>query len=92
MTVFVLAYDLRNEAGNQGYEKLWAELKRYNAHRIQDSVWLINVNSTASDTHAYFKKLMDSDDFLMVSELTRNHGYTAYAGTTDWIKRNPPAR
>ena len=93
MGTYLLCYDLRNESGSQDYETLYERLKELDAHRTQDSVWLINVNNTAKELHDHIKTYMDDDDRLWISELTKKHHYSnARKGTNDWLKRNPPSR
>ncbi len=93
MAVYTLEYDLRNESGVQDYEPLWEELKRLDAHRAQDSVWLISLTNEPQQVHDHFKKFVDSDDRLMVSEFTKKHWYSnARGGTNEWLKKNPPTR
>lgn len=93
MTVFVVAYDLRNESGSTAYHPLWDALKESGAFRTQDSLWLVNFDRTAREVHDYLKGFMDDDDRLWVSELTKKHWFSnAKAGTNTWLKENPPAR
>lgn len=93
MTIYLLAYDLRKEQTSADYEPLWAELKRLGGHRTQYSLWLLDLNNTAKEVHDHFKRYLDSDDRLWVSELTKNHYYSnAMAGTNDWLAAHPPQR
>ncbi|RYY82794.1 MAG: CRISPR-associated protein Cas2 [Chitinophagaceae bacterium] len=93
MTIFLITYDLRNEKSSHDYQPLWDELAKFHCHRTQYSVWLGDFNNTAKEVHDHFRQLLDADDRLMVSELTKNHRCTkAMAGTTDWLANNPPQR
>jgi hypothetical protein len=93
MTTFVITYDLNKEESSADYKPLIDELRRLSAHRYQASSWVANLNNTAKEVHDHFKALMDSNDALWVSELTSVHFYSnAKAGTTQWLKDNPPAR
>ncbi|TIN80717.1 CRISPR-associated protein Cas2 [Mesorhizobium sp.] len=93
MTTYVLTYDLNKEETSDDYKPLIDELKRLKAHRYQFSAWLINLNNTAKEAHDHFKGLMDKNDALWVSELTKTSHYSgAKAGTTKWLEDNPPAR
>lgn len=93
MPPFILSYDLVKEEDSSDYDALWAELKKWGGHRTQYSVWLVEDNSTAQDVHDHFKRLLDANDRLLVSELVDNHAYSnALKGTTNWIKQNPPRR
>jgi hypothetical protein len=93
MTAYHLVYDLRNESGSQDYEPLWAELRRLKAHRTQYSMWLVNASNSAKELHDHFKKFLDKDDRIWVSEITKSYHYSnAIAGTNDWLAKNPPSR
>ncbi|WP_420403575.1 CRISPR-associated endonuclease Cas2 [Nisaea sp.] len=92
MTDFLVSYDLRNESGSQDYKPLWDELKRLNAHRVQESVWLVNLNNTAKEVTEHFKAYMDGDDRILVCEFTRKHYFfNAMSGTNNWLTANQPA-
>ena len=68
MSLYFLTYDLRN---SKNYQTLYDELNDYNAVRILESTWCFNrVNTSAKGLRDYFKKFIDSDDGLMVSEVT----------------------
>ena len=68
MSLYFLTYDLRK---SKNYQTLYDELNNFNAVRILDSTWCFNrTNTTAKDLRDYFKKYMDNDDGLMVSEVT----------------------
>ncbi|MBE7734630.1 CRISPR-associated protein Cas2 [Devosia faecipullorum] len=89
MATYVFTYDLIKR---KDYPKLWEELERLGAHRALNSFWLINVDNTAKELHDHLREFVDSDDLTWVSELTKNHGYTAKKGTNAWLKENPPER
>jgi len=90
--IYLLTYDLVKKKPEFDYEILWAELKRLNAHRVQESVWLINLNNTAKEVVEHFAKFVHADDRLWVSSVRKDqHWYrNALKGTTDWLKANPP--
>ena len=92
MSVFLLAYDLVNERGSHDYQPLWDELKRLDAHRVQDSLWLISLTNTPVEVKGHFAEFMDGDDKLWVTKLRKNQfTFTkANGGTNDWLKENPP--
>lgn len=91
--IFALTYDLKNEESSAAYTPLLEELRRRGGHRYQASAWLVNVNNKVEEVHAHFKKLMDSNDSLWVSELTGIHsGSGLQPGTVQWLKANPPCR
>jgi CRISPR-associated endonuclease Cas2 len=91
--IFALTYDLKKEESSAAYKPLIDELKHFGAHRYQASAWLVKLNNKVEEVHAHFKKLMDSDDSLWVSEVTSIHcGTGLEAGTAQWLKKNPPSR
>lgn len=68
MALFFLTYDLRK---SKNYQVLYDELNKFHAVRILESTWCFNrVNTTAKGLREHFKKYIDSDDALMVSEVT----------------------
>lgn len=90
VTTFVVTYDLINQKDRQ---TLWNELKRLSAHRAFESVWLLNLDSSAKEIHDHLKTFFDGDDRLWVSEHTSKRHYSnAKAGTNDWLEKNPQTR
>ncbi|WP_192181689.1 CRISPR-associated protein Cas2 [Mesorhizobium amorphae] len=93
MTSYTVNYDLRNEDNSFDYEVLWDELKRLNGHKTQYSMWLVAVNNTAKELHDHLKSFVDSNDRILVSEITKNNYYSnAIGGTNGWLASNPPGR
>jgi hypothetical protein len=92
MPVYAFAYDLVNHPQEFDYEPLWAELRRLNAHRMQLSLWLINLDNTPQAVVEHFKKFVHAKDRLAATRLRpREYSYAnAIGGTNDWFKRNPP--
>ncbi|MDE2098829.1 MAG: hypothetical protein KGL39_16370 [Patescibacteria group bacterium] len=67
MALYFLDYDLNKE---KDYPKLYAELSRFGAVRILDSLWCFNHSeTTAIDMRDHFGKFLDADDGLCVSEI-----------------------
>lgn len=94
MTIYLLTYDLLKEPDSEDYKPLWAELKRLGGHKVQYSVWLLDLtNDTAKQVHDHFKGYVDSNDRLWVSELVSNYWCSnAISGTNDWLAAHPPRR
>ncbi|HEX8541083.1 MAG TPA: hypothetical protein VF671_05205 [Pseudomonas sp.] len=68
MALYFLEYDLRKQ---RNYKPLYDELARFNAVRILESLWCFNrVNTNAVGLRDYFSTLIDSDDGVMVSEVS----------------------
>ncbi len=67
MALYFLTYDLRN---SKNYDALYKELDNFNAVRILDSTWCFKrINTNSEGLRNYFKKFIDSDDGLIVSEV-----------------------
>lgn len=68
MALYFITYDLR---ANSNYQKLYDELNKYDAVRILESTWCFKrFNTTAKDLRGYFTNYIDSDDGLIVSEVS----------------------
>jgi len=92
MAIYVFAYDLVKKKPEFDYEILWAELKRLGAHRVQESLWIVNLANSAKEVAEHFGRYMHSDDRIWVSSVRRGeHWYkNAMAGTNSWLEANPP--
>ena len=68
MALYFISYDLRN---NRDYKTLYDELDKFNAVKILESTWCFNrINTNAKGLRDHFKNLIDSDDGLIISEVT----------------------
>lgn len=68
MSLYFLSYDLRK---SRDYKTLYDELNKFNAVRILESTWCFNrINTTAEGLRNHYRKFVDSDDGLMVSEVS----------------------
>ena len=68
MMLYFLNYDLRKE---RDYQILYDELKRFNAVRILESCWCFKrANTNAENMRTYFRQFIDSDDGLIVSQVS----------------------
>ena len=68
MALYFLTYDLRK---SKNYDSLYKELDSFNAVRILDSTWCFNrVDTSSKGLRDYFKKFIDGDDGLIVSEVS----------------------
>ncbi|EJL6486936.1 hypothetical protein [Vibrio cholerae] len=91
MAIFVFGYDMVNEQGSASdYQDLWDELKRLGAHRVQDSLWVINLDNTAGEVVQHFRSFVDDDDRLWASVVTPGqfHYVGAKTGTNNWFSNN----
>lgn len=68
MKLFFLTYDLRNQ---RNYNTLYEELRKLNAVRILESTWCFKLQNTltAERVREYFRKYIDGDDAIIVSEI-----------------------
>lgn len=89
MAIFTISYDLIKR---KDYKTLWDALNEQKAHRILESVWLLNVNNTTEEVLGWLKNYVDADDRLFVCKTSikdidfRN----AKSGTNDWLGKNQP--
>lgn len=68
MALYFLNYDLR---GQRDYPQLHNELEKFKAVHIFESPWCFNrFNITAAGLRDHFKKFVDGDDGLSVSEIS----------------------
>ena len=68
MALYFLDYDLRRQ---RNFQALYDELARFNAVRMLESSWCFNrINTSAVNLRDHFKKFIDSDDGLVVGEVT----------------------
>ena len=69
MALYYLSYDLRKQ---RNYQSLYDELKKFGSVRILESHWCFNrINTDANGLRDHFKKLIDSDDGLSISEVSK---------------------
>lgn len=67
MALYFLEYDLRKQ---RDYQKLYDEMKKFNAVRILESLWCFNRIETNSEKLInYFRQFIDSDDGIIVAEV-----------------------
>lgn len=83
MALFFLSYDLR---GERDYKTLYDELEKFQAVRILESEWCFKrINTDAEKLRDYFKKFIDKDDGLCLSEVVDWATYNA-DGTPNKLK------
>lgn len=67
MALYFLEYDLRKQ---RNYKPLYDALATFGAVRILESLWCFNRdNTSAVGLRDYFRKLIDSDDGIVVSQV-----------------------
>lgn len=69
MALYFVSYDL---VKNKDYSKIIDELKRLNARRMLKSNWCLTrpTSGESKNLRDHFQKFIDSDDRLVVSEVT----------------------
>lgn len=68
MALYFLTYDLRKA---KNYQRLYDKLEEFKSVRILESTWCFNrVNISSTGLRDYFKQFIDSDDGLIVSEVS----------------------
>lgn len=93
MTTYLIGFDLNKEGSNYSkrHEALTSRIKEMFGtywHHL-DSTWLVVSNMTAAEIRDDLKRLLDSDDELLVASMG---GVGAWTGFTekgsDWLKKN----
>ena len=94
MATYVVSYDL-NQQG-QNYDCIIKKLKAYGTHwHMQQSVWIIVADASATQIRDNLKSCLDSNDKLFVAKLSGEAAWSGYRQTvTDWLKKylSYPAR
>lgn len=69
MALYIVSYDL---VKNKNYSKIFDELKRLGARRMLESNWCLTRSSSgeSKNLRGNFQNFIDSDDRLVVSEVT----------------------
>lgn len=90
MAAYIVSYDL-NKKG-QNYDCIHKKIKSYRSYRhIQNSVWIIITDDSATDIGNHLADCLDSNDQLFVAALEGEaawHGYSQ--NTTDWLNTKLP--
>lgn len=83
MAYYSITYQLNKE---KDYLKLWDELERLSAVKVQNSHYFVNLDNTTTEVKDHFAAFVDDDDMLMVVKFTTRPTFTkAKAGTKDWL-------
>jgi hypothetical protein len=68
MALYFVEYELRDK---RNYSKIITELESLGAVRVLNSYWCFKrVNTSAKGLREHFKSFIDSDDAIMVTEVT----------------------
>jgi len=81
MALYFLEYDLRKQ---RDYKPLYDELARFKAVRILESLWCFNrFETNVTGLRDHFRRLIDSDDGIIVSEVSNWASYGAQGTPSD---------
>jgi hypothetical protein len=81
VALYFLTYDLRK---SRDYQKLYDELKNFNAVQVLESTWCFRrINTTAAGLRDHFKNFIDNDDGLLVEESNAWATYKTNGTPTD---------
>jgi hypothetical protein len=68
MALYFISYDLRNE---RDYQPLYDKLEEFKAVMILESLYTFKrINTSAKGLRDYFNQFIDSDDGLIVAEIS----------------------
>ena len=69
MALYFISYDLRKQ---RNYQQLYDKLGEFKAVRILESTWCFNrKDTTPAGLRDFFKKFIDQDDGIIVSEVEK---------------------
>ena len=92
MPLFSVTYDLVKEDSSFDYQPLWDALGDVSGVKTQFSGWLVGYDTTQRDLYRYLRKTVDSNDRLMVIQITSRPDWsTGFKGTKAIIDRYFPA-
>jgi hypothetical protein len=89
MNTLLVSYDLRTPG--KDYQRLWDHLKSYSDYfKPLESLWLIKTSSSAKEGRDEIKQFMDSNDRLIVINVTGREAAWNNLGNAanEWIKDN----
>lgn len=68
MAAFIIAYDLREQG--QNYDCIIGKLEKLGAWHMQQSVWIVQSDSSAGDIRTHLAECLDANDHLFVGKLS----------------------
>lgn len=88
MAVFIVTYDLRNNAEGQSYQQLIKLIKEEGSWAcLGGSSYLIESNRSTVELRDKFKAVLDEDDMLYVGAVNAPAAWYGYSKeVSDWIK------
>jgi hypothetical protein len=91
MKTYLISYDLGVPETHSDYISLFQHLKKLYSPwaRPVKSVWIIKSKKTAGQIRDEIKTVLDTNDKLIVLELSKTWGtYNISKDVTDWMKNN----
>lgn len=88
---FLIAYDLNKGETSSEYQRLIREIKALGSWaKPLESTWFVACDSTTSGVRDHLKKFIDSNDELMVLDVTDDNwsSYKLSKDVTDWMHSN----
>ncbi len=89
--IFLIAYDLNKGETSSEYKRLIDQIKKLGSWaKPLESTWFVISESSASEIIDYLKKFIDSNDELLVMDVTDDDWATMGINkeVTDWMKEN----
>lgn len=85
MKIYQIDYDLRKQ---RDYESLYQRIKSYpNWCHALESTWLIQSDQSALQIHNHLFGVMDEDDGLLVTQITRDAAWIGvHPKVSEWLK------
>ena len=84
MAVYLVTYDL-NKAGKD-YKSLYDEIQALGSwSHYLDSTWFVDTSLTATQIRDKLISVMDSNDYLFVTKVTRNYSGWLQTKAWDWL-------
>lgn len=81
----MISYDYRKE---KNYQPLYKLLIAWQAKRLLESLWLVELNTDTGSVRDYLMQVMDRDDGAAVIELKKGSDWStvrAQKAGTDWL-------
>ncbi len=91
LQTFLIAYDLNKGETSSEYKRLIDQIKKLGSWaKPLESTWFVVSESSASEIRDHLKKFIDSNDELLVMNVTDDDWGTMGVDkkVTDWMKRN----
>ncbi len=86
MALYAISYDLQKI---RDYHPIWTKLYSWNAKKLLESLWMVELNATAVEIKDALKSVVDSDDSIAVIELKANSDWACVRVMnlgTDWLR------